>query len=151
MLLQNPLKYLLDNFYTIKYKKENKKYTNKNINFYIAATYKKTQRNKKFKKLQYIFNPFTALYLQRNIYSITDDEVNSIINEIDTNGIINNPRYDLHEYYKNDPMSQHEFYSLKNYNFYDTLFFEYAQHKDGERIFKELYEYESKKLNLSFY
>ena len=131
MLLQNPLKYLLDNFYTIKYKKENKKYTNKNINFYIAATYKKTQRNKKFKKLQYIFNPFTALYLQRNIYS--------------------NPRYDLHEYYKNDPMSQHEFYSLKNYNFYDTLFFEYAQHKDGERIFKELYEYESKKLNLSFY
>ena len=47
MLLQNPLKYLLDNFYTIKYKKENKKYTNKNINFYIAATYKKTQRNKK--------------------------------------------------------------------------------------------------------
>ena len=51
--------------------------------------------------------------------------------------------------YKN-PMSQHEFYSLKNYNFYDTLFFEYAQHKDGERIFKELYEYESKKLNLSF-
>ena len=150
MILQNPLKYLLDNYYTIKYKKNNKKYRSKNINYYIAVTYSKTQKNKKFKKLQFIFNPFTTFHLQRNIYSISDDEVVSIMNHIDTIGIINNPRYDLEEYYLNDPMSQYEFYSLKNYNFYDSIFFEYADHKDRKRVFTELKEFESKKLNISF-
>ena len=51
MLLQNPITYLLDNYYTMKYLKKNKKYRSKNINYYIANTYKKTERNKKFKTL----------------------------------------------------------------------------------------------------
>ena len=150
MLLQNPITYLLDNYYTQKYLKKNKKYRNKNINFFIANTYKKTGRNKKFKTLQKIFNPFTTLYLNRNIFALTTKEVESILDIIDSEGIINNPRYDLNEYYKDDPMSQHEFFSLKNYNFYDALFFEYADHKDREKVFEELNKYESRKLNISF-
>lgn len=150
MLLQNPITYLLDNYYTMKYLKKNKKYRSKNINYYIANTYKKTGRNKKFKTVQMIFNPFTTLYLKRNIFALTTKDVESILDIIDSEGIVNNPRYDLNEYYKDDPMSQHEFFSLKNYNFYDALFFEYADHKDRERVFEELNKYESRKLNISF-
>ena len=100
--------------------------------------------------MQFIFNPFTTLHLKRNIFAVTPKEVEDILELIDTEGIINNPRFDLNEFYKKDPMTQHEFYSLKNYNFYDSLFFEYADHKDRERVFRELNEYETKKLNISF-
>tara|TARA_R100000541_G_scaffold53146_1_gene61071 strand:- start:612 stop:1067 length:456 start_codon:yes stop_codon:yes gene_type:complete len=150
MLLQNPITYLLDNYYTQKYLKKNKKYRNKNINYYIAQTYTKTERNKKFKNPHFIFNPFTTLHLKRNIFGINPKEVESILDIIDSEGIVNNPRYDLNEYYQKDPMSQHEFYSLKNYNFYDSLFFEYAEHHDKEKVFRELNEYETRKLNISF-
>ena len=150
MLLQNPITYLLDNYYTMKYLKKNKKYRYKNIKFYIAQTYSKTERNKKYKNLQMIFNPFVTLYLGRNVFALTKKEMDEILDHIDTEGIVNNLRFDLDEYYKKDPMSQHEFYSLKNYNFYDALFFEYADHKDRARVFEELNEYETRKLNISF-
>jgi len=150
MKLQNPITFLLDNYYDLKYIKKNKKFKYKNINFYIASIYKKTSRNKKFKLIQYIYNPFTTFYLKRNIFGITKAEAITIMDEIDNNNIINNPRFDMEEYYQKYPMTQYEFYSLKNYNFYDCLFFEYADHKDRAIVLEELMIFQSKKLNLTF-
>ena len=48
MQLQNPITFLLDNYYDLKYIKKNKKFKYKNINFYIASIYKKTSRNNIF-------------------------------------------------------------------------------------------------------
>ena len=150
MILQNPIKYLLEHYYIIKYKQKNKKYKSKNIQFYIGITYNKTARNKKFKSLQKIFNPFTTFYLKRNIYSLKQEEIIHILNHIDAEGIVNNPRFDLQEYTTKEPMNQYQFFALKNYNFYDSLFFEYAEHKDRDRVFEKLKEYELSKLNISF-
>tara|TARA_R100000951_G_scaffold86972_1_gene74714 strand:- start:654 stop:1109 length:456 start_codon:yes stop_codon:yes gene_type:complete len=150
MILQNPIKYLLEHYYIIKYKQKNKKYKNKNIQFYIGVTYGKTARNKKFKSIQKIFNPFTTFYLKRNIYSLKQEEIIKILDHIDEVGIINNPRYDLEEYTSKEPMNKYQFYALKNYNFYDSLFFEYASHKDRDVVFEQLKEFEISKLKISF-
>ena len=150
MILQNPIKYLLEHYYMLKYKKKNKKYKNKTIQFFIGVTYDKTGRNKKFHAIQKIFNPFTTFYLKRNIYSLKEEEIIDILDHIDAEGIVNNPRFDLQEFMTQDPMNQYQFYALKNYNFYDSLFFEYAEHKNRDRVFEQLKEYELSKLNISF-
>ena len=150
MILQNPIKFLLDNYYDLKYKKKSKRLRNKNINFYIAMAYKKTNNNKKFNKVLFIFNPFTTFFLKRNVFYLEKIDIITILDEIDEKGIINNPKYDLMEFYKKEPMTQYEFYSMKNYNFYDSIFFEYTSHGDRNLVFKEIEEYEKSKLVIDF-
>ena len=73
-----------------------------------------------------------------------------MMDEIDKIGIVNNPRFDLQEYYKNEPLSPFQFQSLKKYNYYDTLLFEYVDHKNRKKTFKDLEEYRKSKLIISF-
>ena len=78
MILQNPIKFLLDNYYDLKYKKKSKRLRNKNINFYIAMAYKKTNNNKKFNKVLFIFNPFTTFFLKRNVFYLEKIDIITI-------------------------------------------------------------------------
>tara|TARA_R100000541_G_scaffold30714_1_gene39642 strand:+ start:3612 stop:4067 length:456 start_codon:yes stop_codon:yes gene_type:complete len=150
MILQNPITYLLDYYYSVKNIQKNKKYKNKNLNFFISNMYRKTYMNKKFNKVVYVYNPFSSFYLQRNIVDISKEEMITMMDEIDKIGIVNNPRFDLQEYYKNEPLSPFQFQSLKKYNYYDTLLFEYVDHKNRKKTFKDLEEHRKSKLIISF-
>ena len=150
MELQNPMNYLLDNFYNNKFVEKKKTYRNKTIREYISTIYNKTYTNKKFKKINYVFNPFLSYHLKRNIYRVSKTELDQVMDLIDEKNIINNKKYHLIEFYKEEPISQYDFFCLKNYNFYDTLLFEYITHKEREQVYERLKKFESDKLKINF-
>tara|TARA_R100000951_G_scaffold113864_2_gene116842 strand:+ start:651 stop:1106 length:456 start_codon:yes stop_codon:yes gene_type:complete len=150
MELQNPNQFLMDYYYNNKYVLKKKTFKHKTVNYFIAHLHQKTHSNKKFKKINIVFNPFCSFYLKRNITNITEDELTEMMNKIDKCEIINNCSYHFIEYYKKAPINQYQFYSLKNYNFYDMLLFEYCSHRDRERIWRELSIFKQNKLKVIF-
>lgn len=150
MRLENPINFLLNEYYNLKYRVVHKKYQHKTLNFFISSTYRKTAMNKKFHKLRPVFNPFLTLYFKRTIYDLDIHEIIKIMDLIDAGEIVNNPRYDFLEYHIKEPISTTQYYSLKNYNFYDYLMLEYAEHKDRDRTFADWKKHETDKFSLSF-
>ena len=150
MEIHNPIYYLLDNYYECKYVLERKTFKYKSINFYISFTYKKTQTNKKFTKLFPVFNSICCRELGRNITSISYNEFDELLRRIDNTATFKERQYHLEEFYEHDPMTPEQFRSLKLYNFYDFLLFEYYSHRDKDLIKRQLEEHSLKKLKCEF-
>lgn len=150
MEIHNPIFFLLDNYYTCKYILERKTFKYKTINFYISYCYKKSQSNKKFTKLFPVFNAICCKELGRNITSISYEEFNELLTRIDTLSTFRERQYHLEEFYENDAMSPQQFKSLKSYNFYDILLFEYYQHRDKDLIKRQLVAHNMEKLKCEF-
>lgn len=151
ILIVNPVHFLLDFFYQSKYVKFKKRFEFKNINFFISHTLRRTDKNKKYKKLMPIFNPICSLYFKKNICSIKKFELEEILDLIDNDEFDIKPRmFHLNSYYKSEPMSSDEFFSLTKYNFYDLLIFDYVRHRDREKTITEYEKYEDDRLQVRF-
>lgn len=150
MELRNPIHYLLEHYYHNKYIDKKKTYRSKSINYYVGLLYNKTERNKKFNKITYVYNPFLTFYYKRHIVKISKNEINEILDLIDDNKITNNMTYHYDEYYQLEPLNEHEHYALYNYNFYDMLFFDYMKHKNRKKLFRRLKKHEQDKLYVQF-
>lgn len=150
MELQNPINYLLDYYYNNKYILKKKTFKHKTINYFISHLYTKTSTNIKFKKLNIVFNPFCSHHLKRNIANVSKEELSSMMDKIDSEEITNNKCFHYIEYYQKDPVNQYQFYSLKNYNFFDMLLFEYCSHRNRKKSWRELTIYTQEKLRVTF-
>lgn len=136
--IHNPIYFLIDNYYYIKFVEKRKSLIHKSINFFISNTYKRSNLNKKFKNLRPIFNAMTSLFLGRNVVHMTKAEMEKMLDEIDKGFEITPRRYHLENYYKEFPMTPPDFQSLMKFNFYDMLVFKYISHKDKEKVFKQM-------------
>ena len=141
MKLQNPIFFLMDNYYNCKYIEERKSLKNKSINYYISNTFKRSNSNKKFKHLRPIYNAICSLFCKRNVVYLKIDEMKEILDKIDEGYSIIPRKYHLEDYYEQEPMTAANYKSLCKYNFYDGLLFEYATLKDREVIFKKMEKY----------
>ena len=150
MEVHNPIFFLLDNYYNCKYELERKTFKYKSINFYISFCYKKTQTNKKYNKLFPVFNAICCKELGRNITSISKDEIEELMTKIDTLPAFKERQYHLEPFYESDPMTAEQFRSLKNYNFFDILLFEYYSHRNKDLIYQQLEAHSLKKLKCEF-
>tara|TARA_R110000796_G_scaffold63084_8_gene145389 strand:- start:1461 stop:1757 length:297 start_codon:yes stop_codon:yes gene_type:complete len=97
-----------------------------------------------------VFNAICCKELGRNITSISYEEFNELLTRIDTLSTFRERQYHLEEFYKNDAMSPQQFKSLKSYNFYDILLFEYYQHRDKDLIKRQLDVHNMEKLKCEF-
>ena len=141
MILQNPIYYLLDNYYNCKYVEERKSLQNKSISYFISNTFKRSQSNKKFKKKRPIFNAVCSLYFKRNVVFLKLEEIKELLDKIDEGYSITPRKYHLESYYEEEPMTAANYKSLCKYNFYDALLFEYATLGDRMVIFKKMEKY----------
>ena len=141
MILQNPIFFLLDNYYNNKYVEDRKSLRNKSISYFISNTFKRSQSNRKFKKKRPIFNAICSLYFKRNVVFLKLEEIKELLDEIDNGYEIEPRKFHLEEYYKEEVMSSANYKSLCKYNFYDALLFEYATLGDRMVIFKKIEKY----------
>tara|TARA_R110000782_G_scaffold263625_2_gene356357 strand:- start:87 stop:545 length:459 start_codon:yes stop_codon:yes gene_type:complete len=144
MKIHNSLFFLLDTYYSNKYVEGQKLLQNKSISFFIGNVFKKTNTNKKFKTLRPIYNAICSFYFKRNVFYLKEEEMEILLNEIDKELEIIPRCYHLEDLYEEEPMTAANFKSLKKYNFYDLLLFEYATHKDKKLIFEKMIDYNSK-------
>jgi hypothetical protein len=97
-----------------------------------------------------VFNAICCKELGRNITSISYEEFDELLRRIDTLSTFKERQYHLEPFYESDPMTPEQFRSLKNYNFFDILLFEYYSHRDKDLIKRQLEEHNLNKLRCEF-
>tara|TARA_R110000765_G_scaffold260253_1_gene360474 strand:+ start:463 stop:918 length:456 start_codon:yes stop_codon:yes gene_type:complete len=151
MQIQNPIYFLLDHYYFVKYIEKRKSLKHKSINFYISNTYKRSASNRKFKTIRPVFNAMSSLYLKRNVVQMTEQEMEKILDDIDEEYQIIPRKFHLETYYKEYPMQADDYKSLMKFNFYDLLIFEYISHKDRNIVFNKMVAKDKELRNCDFF